>query len=524
MTTTASDLPRRLPLAATIALLLGLAAGSAQAARPTLMSLDAELDAAQTDIGNLQDGQSALQDSQTALQTDVDALLTADDPTNTGQLRIGGASIDFGPPVVIDIELDNFDGATLPTVLLSGTELTVTDYGAGYVTAATAGPLADGDYRLLVEAGADFPSRAGFDLTVADLEEQDPTIGTLQAGKWCDSDGTEINCTSDAPAGGITAVTAGDGLSGGGSSGEVTLAVEAGIQRRVSGTCASGSSISAIASNGTVTCQNAGIQSEVDGSTTNELNTGFSLSGTTLSITDAGGTRSQDIGALQGDFVVKRSDGTEGFRMTTGGNFGIGDYWTDVALNVKSDENIVFQAEDTSGFDLFQIRQSGRVNINDATYWSNIGVNIESDDSLPFYVRNSSNIRLMQLESDGDMVIAGSLSQNSDERLKDAITNLDYGLSEVLAMQPRAYVMKRDPETPEIGLIAQELYPIVPEAVTPGSAAPTPEPTPAQSGEQQESPYWSVAYTKLIPVLIRAIQEQQALIEAQQARLDAAGL
>ena len=32
--------------------------------------------------------------------------------------------------------------------------------------------------------------------------ETDPQVGTLTSGKWCTTDGTDIDCTSDAPSGG----------------------------------------------------------------------------------------------------------------------------------------------------------------------------------------------------------------------------------------------------------------------------------------------------------------------------------
>jgi len=58
------------------------------------------------------------------------------------------------------------------------------------------------------------------------------------------------------PTGDITGVTASTGLTGGGTSGAVSLAVDAtAVQTRVVDVCAAGSSIRAIAQDGTVTCE-----------------------------------------------------------------------------------------------------------------------------------------------------------------------------------------------------------------------------------------------------------------------------
>lgn len=87
--------------------------------------------------------------------------------------------------------------------------------------------------------------------------------------------------------------------------------------------------------------------------------------------------------------------------------------------------------------------------------------------------------------------------QTSDERLKKNIRPIGYGLAAVLKMRPVMYQWKEGNPDNQVGFIAQEIVKIVPEAVVKTS---------------DEEPL-GMKYAEIIPVLTRAIQEQQQLID-----------
>jgi hypothetical protein len=88
----------------------------------------------------------------------------------------------------------------------------------------------------------------------------------------------------------------------------------------------------------------------------------------------------------------------------------------------------------------------------------------------------------------------------SDQRLKENIRPTAKGLNAVMKIQVRDYNFKSKPGTNETGFIAQQLYTVLPDAVTVG-------------GENAAKKPWTVDYGRVTPLLTRAIQEQEVEID-----------
>lgn len=93
-------------------------------------------------------------------------------------------------------------------------------------------------------------------------------------------------------------------------------------------------------------------------------------------------------------------------------------------------------------------------------------------------------------------------TQTSDERLKDIDGPVEYGLKEVMALEPIKYSFKTAPEIKKLGFSAQKTLSVVPEAVFDTNEEVV-EGDPTKLGME---------YVALIPVLVNAIKEQQEMI------------
>ena len=103
---------------------------------------------------------------------------------------------------------------------------------------------------------------------------------------------------------------------------------------------------------------------------------------------------------------------------------------------------------------------------------------------------------------DGTTTIAGDLNVNSDARLKANIVSLGSTLSKLLQIDGKSYTMKKDEsEKQKIGLLAQDIEKVFPELVS------------------ESHGVKSLNYQGLVPVLINALKEQDAMMKEQDNRL-----
>jgi len=176
----------------------------------------------------------------------------------------------------------------------------------------------------------------------------------------------------------------------------------------------------------------------------------------------------------------------------------------------------------SSDFRAMTIRQSGDVLIGKSNgsvevpgvHMAKNGIVISAlgnQDLSTMYVRAGNSWRFYVTRNGQIYAGATSIASLSDERLKENIRDLDDGLSKIMQLQPRKFDWKEGKGSGisnDRGFVAQEFEQVFPDMVSEW----------ADESPEGEDPYKTVA-ADLIPVLTKAIQEQQAQIEALTARI-----
>jgi hypothetical protein len=187
---------------------------------------------------------------------------------------------------------------------------------------------------------------------------------------------------------------------------------------------------------------------------------------------------------------------SQGYLYSTGADFVIG--------NGSTGNDLIFFTAGAAGYVLanerMRITASGNVGIGNiavpADKLTVAGVMAPSADNL--YSLGTSTNRWSEVWS-----TAGVIS-TSDARMKTNIEPLEYGLTQLMKINPVGYNWKQSPTTQhKIGLIAQEMQTIIPEVVVGDALVEN----------------LGLKYADLVPVLIRSIQQQQTKLEKLKAEL-----
>ncbi|MGC6414030.1 MAG: tail fiber domain-containing protein, partial [Bacteroidia bacterium] len=126
-------------------------------------------------------------------------------------------------------------------------------------------------------------------------------------------------------------------------------------------------------------------------------------------------------------------------------------------------------------------------------------------------VKNMTLYRNGQLTLHNNSVIATGFTTSSDRRLKTNIKPLENAITKLMKLNPVAYDKRVNLETEdykfhEIGLIAQEVQLIYPHMV--------------EEIVSSDSKLLGVKYQEIIPVLVKATQEQQQVIDSQKQQIE----
>ncbi|GLR18732.1 tail fiber domain-containing protein [Portibacter lacus] len=205
------------------------------------------------------------------------------------------------------------------------------------------------------------------------------------------------------------------------------------------------------------------------------------------------------------DEVVMYSGGAERININNNGHVGISE------SNPSEDQ---FHINNQTTFGAFRIQNSNSTKFR---VYNNGSITVGYNNG------NAGVSRALQLQNSSTLLLgtarAFAWQTYSDKRIKSNSSALQKGLDLVMKLKPLRYhhhsseidenggiVNLRGPNYVEtIGFFAQDVSKIVPEAAM--------EP-------RSSNDLWSMDYTKLIPVLTKAIQEQQVVIENLQEEID----
>jgi hypothetical protein len=206
--------------------------------------------------------------------------------------------------------------------------------------------------------------------------------------------------------------------------------------------------------------------------------------------------------------LLFQMNGTEKMRLDASGNLLVGDTVSAGAYRLQVTATTAtgayaafFNGGSSAGQGPYVYLPGNRS--SDTTY---TGLAVGDDSGARFKVLGNGNVQNTN----------NSYGAISDAKLKENIVNTSPKLADLMQVQVRNYNLIGE-TSKQIGVVAQEL-----ETVFPAMVDETPDKD--KNGNNLGTTTKSVKYSVFVPMLIKAMQEQQAMIESLTKRLAAAGI
>jgi hypothetical protein len=119
------------------------------------------------------------------------------------------------------------------------------------------------------------------------------------------------------------------------------------------------------------------------------------------------------------------------------------------------------------------------------------------------YLRDSGDTVTVTLDGGAGEITASSYNSTSSKRFKKKIKNLKNGLNLVTSLRPVTFDWKKKEKKDDIGLIAEEVYKVIPSVVK----------------LDEDNLPCAIDYSKLTPILIQAVKELYAEIHALKSKI-----
>ena len=161
-----------------------------------------------------------------------------------------------------------------------------------------------------------------------------------------------------------------------------------------------------------------------------------------------------------------------------------------------------------SQVEAMRIDQSQNIYVGGTSGFARLVVNATATD---IYTGYNSTTKEFAVSNTGQIYAQfTSITSLSDRRAKENIKPITYGLNEVTKLNPVTFNFIAHPDLePTYGFIAQDVQPILPELVAEEK----------DNKAKDGTPYLTLKMGDMLPVLVKAIQEQQQIINDLTARI-----